>query len=238
MNTTENDIQKLKAQLEQARETRAQRMEAETLAKNVNKHPTRDALHAQLVTIENDYQTTLQEQYALDKKLEQRKTQFMLLQNAIKDISISITEEATAERKRIEDEAKAVAIEALQRKAATLQKLQQQKNNNSSGTNTNLNDKNDINEEDDDTGTILRINEEETTPSDDQGPVSSNTVDGSGEDGPTTSSLVTTTITTTTTTTVTVPDGVSMETDINNPQITSLSSTNDHPNDAMEDGEM
>jgi hypothetical protein len=104
ISSAHSDLERLKEELETARQMQTQRALYERLAKGVlNKHAPRDQLNALLVAAEKDYASAVEESRALDAKMELRVSQFMPVLSSVLNLEEELIEEAKEEtRKRIE----------------------------------------------------------------------------------------------------------------------------------------
>ena len=104
ISSAHSDLERLKEELETARQMQTQRALYERLAKGVlNKHAPRDQLSALLVAAERDYASAVEESRALDAKMELRVSQFMPVLSSVLKLELVLIEEAKEEtRKRIE----------------------------------------------------------------------------------------------------------------------------------------
>jgi len=96
-----SDLERLKSELESARQTQIQRALYERQAKSVlKKHAPRDQLNALLVAAERDYAAAVEESRALDAKMELRVRQFLPVLSSVSQLSDELKEEEAAEARR------------------------------------------------------------------------------------------------------------------------------------------
>ena len=96
-----SDLERLKAELETARQMQIQRALYERQAKSVlKKHAPRDQLKALLLSAERDYAAAAEEQKALDAKMELRVAQFLPVLSSVISLSNQLKEEEVVEARR------------------------------------------------------------------------------------------------------------------------------------------
>ena len=87
----------LKDELEAAKLERTRKQQYEEIARDVNKRPSRAALHAAIDSVHDDLKGAVAERAALDAKLASRRAQFQLLFSAIADLQRTFVDEAAEE---------------------------------------------------------------------------------------------------------------------------------------------
>ena len=96
-----SDLERLKSELESARQMQIQRALYERQAKSVlKKHAPRDQLNALLVAAERDYTAAVEESRALDAKMELRVRQFLPVLSSVSQLSDELKEEEAVEARR------------------------------------------------------------------------------------------------------------------------------------------